>query len=126
MLLNAQRLIYKPLRLVNFLFVFWGIKGAIKKNIFTTNLNEYLTNLYLGFATSFLGVILVSISLTIYLFYIQPSFINTIEDLNMWGANLSPPLVAFAILVEGLASSIIVTFIIMQYWKNYKLDLPKS
>lgn len=109
------------LRLLNFIFVFWGINGAIKKNILKNNTNHYLSNFYIGFATSILGVILISVSLTFYLFYIQPSFINTIEDLNMWGANLSPPLVAFAILVEGLASSIIITFILMQYWKKYKL-----
>ena len=109
------------LRLANFIFVFWGINGAIKKNILKNNTNHYLSNLYIGFATSILGVILISVSLTIYIFYIQPSFINTIEDLNMWGTSLSPPLIAFAILIEGLASSIIITFILMQYWKKHKL-----
>jgi len=120
-LLNLEHI--TELRLFNVFFVLYGINGAIKLNIFKNKTNNYLSNLYLGFASSFLAVIILSISLTIYLFYIQPSFINTIEDLNMWGSNLSPPLIAFAILVEGLASSIILTFILMQYWKKHKVSL---
>ena len=120
-LLNLEHI--TELRLFNVFFVLYGINGAIKLNIFKNKTNNYISNLYLGFASSFLAVIFLSISLTIYLSYIEPSFINTIEDLNMWGKNLAPPLVAFAILIEGLASSIILTFISMQYWKNHKISL---
>ena len=109
------------LRALNFFFVFWGINNAVKNNIFKNNNNTYLSNLFIGFSTSFLSVIMISASLMIYLFYIDPSFIETIENLLLWGGNLTPPLISFAILIEGLASSIICTFIVMQYWKKYKI-----
>lgn len=110
------------LRALNFLFVFWGINSAIKTNIFKNHNNTYFSNLFIGFSTSFLSVILISIALMIYLFYIDPNFVRTIENLFLWGSELTPPLITFAILIEGIASSIICTFIVMQYWKKYKIN----
>lgn len=109
------------LRLLNFIFVFWGINSAIKKNIFTNHENEYVQNLYVGFATSFLAIILLGVSLNIYLSYIDPTLIIAIEDLKIWGSNLNPVLITFTILIEGISSSLICTFILMQYWKKYKI-----
>jgi len=107
------------LRLLNFIFVFWGINSAIKKNIFKNN-NNYIENLSIGFRTSFLAMLLLIFSLTIYLYYINPSFIHVIENLKIWGNHLTPPLIAFAIFIEGISSSLVCTFILMQYWKGYK------
>lgn len=108
------------LRLLNFIFVFWGINSALKKNIFTNHENDYIQNLYVGFATSFMAIILLGLSLNIYLSFIDPTLIATIEDLKIWGSNLNPILITFAIFIEGISSSLICTFILMQYWKKYK------
>lgn len=108
------------LRLLNFIFVFWGINSAIKKNIFANHENDYIQNLYVGFATSFLAIILLGFSLNVYLSFIDPSLITAIENLKIWGGNLNPILITFAILIEGISSSLICTFILMQYWKKYK------
>jgi len=117
---------FTELRLLNFIFVFWGINSAIKKNIFKNGNNNYLENLSLGFRTSFLAILLLIFSLTIYLFYINPSFIHVMENSKIWGNNLTPPLIAFAIFIEGISSSLVCTFILMQYWKNYKVAKPVS
>jgi hypothetical protein len=61
------------------------------------------------------------VSLNIYLSYIDPNLITAIEDLKIWGSNLNPVLITFAILIEGISSSLICTFILMQYWKKYKI-----
>ncbi|MBV1888467.1 MAG: hypothetical protein KUG51_04180 [Urechidicola sp.] len=114
------------LRLLNFIFVFWGVNSAIKKNLTANGNSAYLSNLFLGFFTSFMSVILISLSLAIYLFYIDPSFIKVLEQSTLWGQTLSPPLMSFAIMIEGVASSMICTFIVMQYWKNKKSKVLSS
>ena len=114
------------LRLLNFIFVFWGVNSAIKKNLTEHNNSAYLGNLFIGFFTSFMSVIMISLSLAIYLFYIDPSFIEVLEKSTLWGQTLTPPLMSFAILIEGVASSMICTFIVMQYWKNKKSNALNS
>lgn len=114
------------LRLLNFIFVFWGVNSAIKKNFLENQNSAYLQNLFIGFFTSCAAVIMTSISLTVYLFYIEPSFIEVLENSTIWGDSLTPPLMSFAIMIEGVASSMICTFIVMQYWKNKKILPPKS
>ncbi len=114
------------LRLINFLFVFWGVNGAIKKNIKTNINTNYLTNLSIGYLTASVAVILTAASSMVYLFYIDPAFLMQTHSMNLWGANLTPPLISFAILIEGLASSMICSFVLMQYWKNFKVRSPQS
>lgn len=109
------------LRLINFLFVFWGVNGAIKKNIISNGSTHYISNLTIGSLTATVAVILTAISTLVYLYYIDPEFLMQTQSMNLWGSNLTPPLISFAILIEGMASSIICSFVLMQYWKNYKV-----
>ncbi|MDT0554014.1 hypothetical protein [Urechidicola vernalis] len=110
------------LRMLNFLFVFWAVNAAIKKNIFENGNSIYFQNLFIGFFTALTALIFLVISLVFYLFYIDPSFLRILESSTLWGESLTPPLIAFAIFIEGIASSMICTFIVMQYWKNKKVD----
>ena len=66
---------YTELRMLNFVFVFWGVNSAIKQNMETQHDSIYLHNLFIGFFTSFVSVIMICVSLSVYLFYIEPSFI---------------------------------------------------
>ncbi|PHR69134.1 MAG: hypothetical protein COA67_11335 [Lutibacter sp.] len=108
------------LRILNFGFVFWGVNSVIKENIFNNNNTNYLQNLFIGLFTSLLSVFFIIISFSIYLFYIEPSFIHVVEDSSLWGSDLTPPLISAAIFIEGMASSIVCSFIVMQFWKNKK------
>lgn len=114
------------LRLLNFVFVFWGVNEAIKKNIKMNMNTKYLSNLSIGYMTASLAVILTAASSLVYLFYIDPAFLMQTHSMNLWGSNLTPPLISFAILIEGLASSMICSFVLMQYWKNFKVRSPQS
>lgn len=114
------------LRMLNFAFVFWGVNAAIKQNLETQEESMYIHNLFIGFFTSFVSVIMICFSLSVYLFYIEPSFIQVLENSTLWGSSLTPPLMAFAIFIEGVASSMICTFIVMQYWKNKKVNAVSS
>jgi uncharacterized membrane protein YcaP (DUF421 family) len=111
------------LRLLNFLIVVWGINSAIKQNLYKNHNNTYLTNLSIGFSTSFFALLAVAFSLIFYITFINNSLLHIMENSNIWGRNLTLGKVIFAILIEGLASSVICTFILMQYWKKYKINI---
>jgi hypothetical protein len=110
------------LRIFNALFVILGVNSCIKKNVFKNLDNNYLTNLSIGFAASFLAVLATSFSLIFYTMVFDSSVITFMENSRFWGNNLSLGTVVFALLAEGFASSVICTFIVMQYWKKYKLE----
>ena len=110
------------LRFLNFLFVVWGVNTAIKNNIQKNKDTFYISNLFIGVATSILAVAIILVCLITYVSLIEPGFITILEKSFLWGSNLSLPLIIFAITIEGIASSVICSFILMQYWKNYKAD----
>ncbi|RKF04637.1 hypothetical protein C8N26_1310 [Tenacibaculum lutimaris] len=109
------------LRFLNFAFVLYGINRAIKTNIIKNHESVYFSNFLLGIGTSIVAVALTIVSLIIYVDFIDPSFMNVLEKSSFWGQKLSLPLVVFALAIEGIASSVICSFILMQYYKNYKV-----
>jgi hypothetical protein len=110
------------LRFLNFLFVVWGVNSAIKGNIIKNKDTFYISNLFIGVATSIIAVGIILIGLITYVSLIEPGFITVLENSFLWGSSLSLPLIIFAIAIEGIASSVICSFISMQYWKNYKIE----
>lgn len=110
------------LRFLNFFFVVWGINSAIKTNIKKNKDTFYISNLFIGVSTSVIAVGMIIIGLITYVSLLDPSFINVLEKSFLWGSNLTLPLIIFAIAIEGIASSVICSFILMQYWKNYKIE----
>lgn len=110
------------LRSLNFIFVVWGVNSAIKKNIMFNADNTYLTNLSVGFSTAFFAVLAVALSLIFYITFINYELIHIMENSSVWGNDLSLGLVIFAILIEGMASSVICSFLVMQYWKKHKIQ----
>ena len=63
------------------------------------------------------------LGLIIYVDFINPSFMTVLENSAFWGQNLNLGLVVFALAIEGIASSVICSFILMQYYKNYKTSV---
>jgi hypothetical protein len=107
------------LRFLNFIFVAWGINSSIKSNIKKNQDTLYISNLFIGVSTSIIAMGIILIGLIMYVSLINTGFISTLEDLHLWGKNLSIPFIVFAIIIEGIASAVIFSFIIMQYWKNH-------
>lgn len=107
------------LRFLNFVFVFWGINNAIKSNIIRNRETLYVRNLAVGIGTSALAVGITVVGLIIYVSFINPNFIEIIRDSFLWTGDITLPLLVFALLIEGIASSVISSFILMQYYKNY-------
>ena len=111
------------LRALNFIFVFFGINKAIKLNIINNGEIDYLSNFSLAILTAVTALIMVILSLVIYLDFIDPGFLEVMEQVRVWGAQINVLMVAFGIAVEGFASSVIISFILMQYWKRRSIDL---
>ena len=103
------------LRYLNFLFVFYGVNRAIEMNIKSKNTSNYFDDLFVGFAASALAVAFTIIGLIVHVKFIDQSFIDVLENSNFWGQNLSLVKVVFALAIEGIASSLMCSFILMQY-----------
>lgn len=110
------------LRLFNIFIVVYFINKVIKSN-YKEGKNEYLDNLISGTMTSLIGVVLSVAGLLAYM---------SIKGGNEYLAHLSknflfgggePSMYQYCIglLFEGIASSIIITFTLMQYWKDRPL-----
>ncbi|WP_435263715.1 hypothetical protein [Tenacibaculum sp. nBUS_03] len=110
------------LRLLNFVFVLWGINKAIKTNIKLNKESLYFSNFSIGIGTSVLAVGLTILGLIVYVGFIDPELITVLGNSSFWGKNLNLSLIIFALAIEGIASSVICSFILMQYYKNYKIS----
>lgn len=101
------------LRFVNFLFVLIGVNNTLKAAASKTQ--SYIQRLLAGVVTVFTGVFLSAIALYIYLVAAEPDISAYAMTLIPAKSNLS---FAFVIFLEGFTSSLMVVFIMSQYWKN--------
>ena len=108
------------LRLFNIVFVVYGVNRTIKSRIIAGEV-DYLGNFGAGVLASFIGVFLSVIALWIYLGAITGvEHINQLAHSVILGQPDSLPQFCIALMVEGLSSSVVISLIIMQRWKNVK------
>lgn len=107
------------LRLVNFVFVIYGVNRTIKSN-FDDNINGYFTNLAAAFATAMLSLVIGIISFMLYVEYKggEAYLENYASDYIFGGGDPSPYQFGIGLFIEGLAASAVVSFALMQYWKD--------
>ena len=107
------------LRLLNIFIVLYFVNQTIKCNIKDGKI-DYLQNIFASAFTSLLGVFLSVIGLFIYINYKGgETYIHNLSDIFLTGSKPSVTQYCIGLLFEGIASSIIATFILMQYWKRY-------
>lgn len=115
--LGLSKLFY--LRLFNIIFVFYGTNKTLKTNI-AEGKTVLVTNAVSAMITSLIGVFLSIIGLIIYSYmkggdsYVQSSLSKTF----LFGGNPSVDAYSISLLFEGIASSLIVTFLLILYWNN--------
>ncbi|AUC86609.1 hypothetical protein CW731_00865 [Polaribacter sp. ALD11] len=107
------------LRFLNLAFVLFGIYLAIKESVFRNKETKYTTNLGIGIITSVLAVFLSIIGVVVYIKFINPNFMSVMNNSFLIGGNLSLPEIIITLVIEGMASSFIGSFIIMQFYKNH-------
>lgn len=115
--LNLAGQIY--LRLVNFVFVIYGINRTIKQN-YADHINGYFTNLLSGILTGIVSLVLGLIAFVSYLeFRGEEQYLHRYAEAYVFGGG-DPSIYQFVIglSLEGAAASVIVSFALMQYWKD--------
>jgi len=117
---------YTELRLFNIVIVVYFSNRLAYLNMLKDKEVDYLSNLGSVFIANIMNVVLCAVSFFIYLTWIDHSLIKVIENSFLLGHRLAPVGIMMALLIEGLASSIIVSFGVLQYWKSYRVDPMKS
>jgi hypothetical protein len=109
------------LRLFNITFVLLGINMTIKSNI-SKGHTKYLKNFGSSLATAFSGIIFSIVGLWLYIFIFKgDAYLSELAaSVIINNDSISLNQFCVALLVEGLSSSFILVFILMQYWKNVK------
>ena len=111
------------LRLLNVLFVFYGVNRTVQMNVAEGKKN-FVSNAVSAMMTSLVGVFLSILGLIIYS-YIKggDDFVQSLSETFLFGGNPSVMAYSISLLFEGIASSVIVTMLIMLYWNNkFKAD----
>jgi len=114
------------LRLLNIFIVVYFVNKTIKSN-YKEGKSEYLDNLISGALTSLIGVFL---SVAALLAYISMrggnAYLSHLSENFLFGGG-EPSMYVYCIglFFEGIASSIIITFTLMQYWKDTRKRIFK-
>lgn len=109
------------LRFVNILFVIYFSNKIAKSLVEDFNEVNYLLGLKTIFLANALNVVLSVGALSLYILLIDPMFLKSFENgILIGGTDVSISKVAVGVFMEGMAGSAIVSFALMQYWKNEK------
>ena len=120
-LLGLSHVFY--LRILNIFIVIYFLQKTIKSN-YLEGKTEYLENLISGTLTSLIGVVLSVAGLMVYISMKGGDAYLTKLSANFLFGGGSPSMNQYCIglLFEGIASSIIITFTLMQYYKDRKAE----
>ncbi|WP_413999877.1 hypothetical protein ACMDB5_04775 [Flavobacterium sp. W1B] len=121
--LSYSNLFY--LRLINIFFVFYGVNRSIKMNL-SQGKKRFVENAASAIITSLVGVFLSAIGLVLYS-HIKggDSYIQTLPRTFLFAGHPSINTYSICLLFEGIASSVIVTMLLMLYWNNrFTTDEP--
>lgn len=118
------------LRFFNILIVAFYSNKLAKQNVEDQNKIEYLHGLRTIFAANALNVILSVGALLLYIAFVEPNFLTNFENGFLIGSESSMAKVCTGLFMEGMAGSAIISFTLMQYWKDVtrttkKIDLTQ-
>lgn len=108
------------LKFINFIFVLIAVNNTLKT---TSKVSDsYLKKLVGGVITVFIGILLSAIALFIYLNVNETTTLSAYA-MTLIPANTNLEFVGI-IFVEGFTSSLMIVFIMLQYWKN--VNIPEE
>lgn len=107
------------LRLLNVLFVIYGVNRTIRAN-YQDGIRGYNKNLLSAIVTSMIGAVLSIASLLSYIYIKggEPFLKKLAENFIFGGGDLTIQQYCIGLLFESTAASLIVSFCLMQYWKD--------
>ena len=107
------------LRLINFIPVIWGINNTIRGN-YKDHIGGYFTNFLSALFTGLTSLVLGLISFVAYVEYNGgDTYLRHFSESYIFGGG-DPSIYEFCIglFLEGAAASVIVSFMLMQFWKD--------
>lgn len=106
------------LRLFNTLFVLYGVNRTIMMNIHDGEV-FLVNNAKSAMKTSLIGVFLSIIGLIIFS-YLQGGnqYVQSLSKTFLFGGNPSVMTYSICLLFEGIASTVVVTMLLLLYWNN--------
>jgi hypothetical protein len=114
------------LRFLNFLIAISGAYGAIRYyNSKTQSHIQYLNGLMLSFLSILVSAILFAVFIYFYFAAINPKLLEVISvDAPVMGHNLSAFTASVTVIAEGIVSAMVISFCLMQYFKDDTLHNP--
>lgn len=104
------------LRALNFFVLAIGVIMALRYFSKTSpNSFTYLKGLGLGVLTGIIASVLFGLFVFIYTNFLDPAFMQSIVENEPFGQYLNPYIAGVAVTVEGIASCLILSFIVMNY-----------
>ncbi|MGL2992747.1 hypothetical protein [Flavobacterium sp. TSSA_36] len=106
------------LRLFNTIFVLYGVNRTLLMNINDGNI-LLANNAVSGMKTSLYGVFMSIIGLIIYS-YMQggDDYVQSLSKTFLFGGSPTVMLYSICLLFEGIASTVVVTMLLLLYWNN--------
>lgn len=107
------------LRMLNIVFVVYGVNRTIKMN-YESGVHGYLTNFLSAIITSMIGAILAVAALLVYIeIKGGEEYLRALsENFIFGGGKVSIQQYSIGLLFESTAASLAVVFVLMQYWKG--------
>lgn len=119
-LLNIHKILF--LHYLNIIFLFFGVRYAIKKSVLFFGEIRYLEGLKAGFIVTGISILVFNAFLLFYTALLDPSFLTYLQKEIFIGMAKSKAASIFGLLgittAEGLSSGFILTYILMQYYKG--------
>ncbi len=108
---------HTELRIFNAVLVIYFVHKSISEYYHNINDNDYISAFFTGIITNAIAVIIFSVLAPFYLMY-DPEFLNILGSDGLWGNQLNINRIIMILLMEGIPSGMIVSFVIMQYYKT--------
>ena len=108
------------LRYANIVFLYFGILFAITQRKKYQGEIEYLPGLMDGLKTTAICVLMFAVFFVSYLLFLDTDFMLYLQQEAPLAEFMTPWTVAGVLLIEGFISGGIITFCLMQYYKNNK------
>jgi hypothetical protein len=106
------------LRLFNIVFVLYAVNNTIQSRV-AHGKKKFAPNVKAALVTSLVGVFLSIIGLLIYSYMRGGDiYVQKLSESFLFGGQPSINIYCFSLLFEGIASSVIVTMLLMFYWNN--------
>ena len=108
------------LRFLNFFIVVGGTYLLFRSKFLKPgNDMSYFSGLSSGIVMNLVAVVGFLIFMAAYVTFLDPQFMEVLENSKIWGKNLSLTAASFAIFMEGTASGLVISFTWMQYFQKY-------